>query len=98
MKVLAISKEIPPVDWDAQEEILAEEAVVLHQLYLGDHVREFYYTDTGEAVLVLECRSLDESREFLQQFPLVRKGLIGFNVMELHPYSGFTRLFNHGNK
>jgi hypothetical protein len=98
MKVLAISKEIPPVDWDAQEEILADEADVLHQLYLDDHVREFYYTGTGEAVLMLECRSLKESMELLQQLPLVRKGLIGFSVMELLPYSGFTRLFNHGNK
>lgn len=92
MKILAISKEIPPVDWDSLVLTLKEEADKLHQLYLHGLVREFYFTDLGEAVLILECQSLDESREILSQLPLVRQGMIGFEVMELRPYTGFTRL------
>jgi hypothetical protein len=93
MKILAISKEIPPVDWDSLGEVLKKEAHVLHDLYLEDHVREFYFTDQGEAVLVLECQSSDESKEILGHLPLVQKGMIRFEVRELHPYSGFSRLF-----
>lgn len=97
MKILAISREIPPVDWDAQVTLLKEEADMLHQLYLGDQVREFYFTDLGEAVLILECQSLDDSREILNKLPLVRQGMLGFEVMELKPYTGFTRLFKQRN-
>ncbi len=93
MKFLAISKEMLPVDWDALRIILAEEARVLHNLYLDGLVREFYFTDEDEAVLMLECTSKDAARELLQQLPLVQQGFIGFEVMELKPYTGFSRLF-----
>lgn len=93
MKILALSKEIPPVDWTAQEKLLAEEANVVHQMYLDEHIREFYFTPDGEAVLILECSDAHEAREILSQLPLVRQGLITFDFLELRPYTGFTRLF-----
>ncbi len=93
MKFLAISKEIPPVDWEALRIILADEARVLHNLYLEGQVREFYFTDEDEAVLMLECSSKNAARELLQRLPLVQQGFIGFDVMELKPYTGFSRLF-----
>ena len=93
MKCLAISKEIQPVDWSALRIILADEARILHNLFLDGQIREFYFTDEDEAVLILECTSKDAARELLQQLPLVQQGLIKFEVMELKPYSGFSRLF-----
>jgi hypothetical protein len=93
MKILAISKEIPPVDWDSLEEMLKKEALALHEIYHEDLVREFYFTDRGEAVLVLESASLDEAGNILKRLPLVENGKIHFELMELHPYSGFARLF-----
>ena len=93
MKILAISREIPPVDWDSLEEVLRDEAVLLHQLYLDDHVREHYFTDQGEAVLILESGSPEEALDILNQLPLVKGGYIRFDVTELRPYSGFARLF-----
>ncbi len=94
MKFLAISKEVPPVDWSSMENILKNEAGILYQLYTDDLVREFYFTDQGEAVLVLECASLESVREVLQQLPLVQQGIILFDVMELRPYTGFSRLLS----
>ena len=94
MKFLAISKEVPPVDWSAMENILKNEAGILYQLYTDDLVREFYFTGQGEAVLVLECASLEAVHKVLLQLPLVQQGMILFDVMELRPYTGFSRLFS----
>jgi hypothetical protein len=93
MKILAISHETPTVNWDAHEETLREEAAVLYRLYLDELVREFYFTNDGEAVLILEALTLGDAGELLEQLPLVRNGLIKFELMELHPYDGFKRLF-----
>jgi hypothetical protein len=93
MKILAISQEIPPVVWDSLEEVLKQEALVLHDLYLEELVREFYFTDRGEAVLVLESATLEDAENILKKLPLVEIGKIRFDLMELHPYSGFARLF-----
>ena len=97
MKFLAISREIAPVNWDSQGEMLKEEANILHSLYLSDQVREFYFTDEGEAVLILECQSRKDALVLLQQLPLVRNGLIGFDLLKLNPYTGFARLMNREN-
>lgn len=94
MKILAISKELQDIDWDDYKKILQEEAGTLHDLYLEGLVREFYFTDGGDAVLILECDSTDDARAILGKLPLVNHGLIGFEVMELNPYNGFSRLFN----
>ncbi len=93
MKILAISKELQEIDWDDCKKILQDEAGTLHDLYLSGQVREFYFTDGGDAVLILECDSTDDARVILGKLPLVVHGLIGFEVMELNPYSGFSRLF-----
>jgi hypothetical protein len=97
MKFLAISREIPPVHWDSLGELLKEEAIILHTLYLSDQVREFYFTDEGEAALILECQSREDALALLQQLPLVRNGMIRFDLLKLNPYTGFARLMNREN-
>ena len=47
MKILAISKETPGVDWDSLEELLKQEALALHELYQEELVREFYLPTGG---------------------------------------------------
>jgi hypothetical protein len=93
MKILAISKDLPGANWDGAEQILQEEARVLHQLYLSNQVREMYFTGQDDAMLILESPSPEEALDLLQQLPLVRLGMIGFEVTELRPYTGFSRLF-----
>jgi hypothetical protein len=44
-------------------------------------------------VLVLECANLVEAQATLDQLPLVRAGLIDFDLVPLKPYPGFARLF-----
>jgi hypothetical protein len=47
--------------------------------------------------LILECDNEAEVCEALDSLPLVRAGLITFEIIPLIPYSGYTRLFE-GNK
>jgi hypothetical protein len=92
MKILAIEKEIEGVDWENQDETLRKEAQKVYELYLCGNLREIYFTHENYAVLILECENIENAKELLNTLPLVQKGLIGFNIMQLNPYTGFERI------
>ena len=92
MKILAIEKEMAPVDWEGKDEILISEARTAYEFYLAGKFREMYFTEEMNAVLILECPDLKSARNLIDQLPLVKAKLIDFNLMELHAYSGFSRL------
>ena len=94
MKVLALEREVAGVSDDACTPHLVAEAAQAWRLYQAGVIRELYFrTDWEGAVLVLECADADEAREALDTLPLVRKGLIAFDLVPLAPYPGFARLF-----
>lgn len=95
MKLLAIEKEVSGVDWSAVErELMNQEARDVYQLYLAGQLREHYFNQNQCAVLMLECANKAQAQELLATLPLVRNGLIEFEVMELHPYTGYDRIMN----
>jgi hypothetical protein len=95
MKFLAIEREIPGVSDDASKPFLEDEALKAWELYQQGFIRELYFRrDRSEAVLVLECRDRGEAERILGTLPLVQRGLIRFELIELIPYPGFARLFN----
>jgi len=96
MKILALEKELLPVDWAQESTILMEEAKSVYQLMLSGNLREIYFTENKHAVLILECNDQLEANQLLSKLPLVQRGLIGFDLMELHPYTGLGRLM-HGH-
>ncbi len=52
--------------------------------------------DEHMAVLILECADAIEAHQALNTLPLVKEGLITFQVIPLIPYSGLARLFVEG--
>jgi hypothetical protein len=94
MKILAFEQESGDINWDLQEDTLKDEANTVYRLYQSGIIREIYFTDDSEAVLILECENKLKAKEILDSLPLVKKGLIGFNIMELKPYTGFNRILN----
>ncbi len=94
MKILAIEKELKPVDWNNESQTLIEEAKSAYKLLLSGDLREIYFTENKNAVLILECENKIVAKQLLDKLPLVMKGLIEFEILELHPYTGFTRLMN----
>lgn len=94
MKILAIEKELQLVDWKNETNSLIEEAKSVYKLMLSDFLREIYFTENKNAILILECESKDIAEHLLQELPLVKKKIIGFELLELNPYTGLSRLMN----
>ena len=94
MKILCIEKEVPGVKDKDYKPHLKAEALKAWELFQEGIIRELYFTQNDHyAVLVLECKDADEAHKVLNLLPLVKEGLIKFNIMPLIPYPGFARLF-----
>jgi hypothetical protein len=95
VKVLALEEELDAVDQSSfTEELLRAEALHLYELTQSGVVREVHFrVDRRAAVLVLEVADIEEAQRVVSELPLVRAGLIRFDVIGLAPYPGFGRLF-----
>ena len=94
MKILAIENQVPGITAEQFQPHLEAEAERVWDLYQAGTLREFYFRqDQTTAVLVLEYASVEEAQQVLDTLPLVREGLIAFDVIPLRPYPGFARLF-----
>jgi hypothetical protein len=92
MKYLATEFEIEGVDWSNSETILKEEAKTALKLFEQGLIREMYFDEENCALLILECCSKFEAEGILLQLPLVKTGMIKFEIKEMKPYTGFSRL------
>lgn len=92
MKILAIEKEIEGALWSNVNDLLRDEAQHVFELYLSGTLREIYFTEKKSAVLVIEADDTNTVKMLLENFPLVKSGMIKFEIMELRPYTGFERL------
>lgn len=94
MKILAIEHEKPGLIAADFQPHLKAEALRAWELYQADVIRELYFDpDQHRAVLILECNNVDAAQKDLTTLPLVKAGLITFELIPLVPYSGFARLF-----
>jgi hypothetical protein len=65
----------------------------LWQLYRDGVVREMYSPGGPGAVLVLETAARQEAEAALAGLPLAAAGVVGFELIELHPFSALQVLF-----
>jgi muconolactone delta-isomerase len=94
VKILAIEHELPGATAEKFQQYAKEEARKAWDLHQSGVIRELYFrADRFEAVLVLECESVNEAQEVLATLPLVKANLITFELLPLRAYSGFERLF-----
>jgi muconolactone delta-isomerase len=95
MKILAMEKEVLGFRKnDLAATLLEDEAMHAWELQQSGKIREMYFrSDKPAAILILECDSADEAKEVLSTLPLVRDGLIEFEIIPLVAYPGFQRLF-----
>jgi hypothetical protein len=97
MKILALEKEVAGItDEQFTPAILKTEAMRAWGLHQQGMIRELYFRqDRNEAVLILECKDVEEAKSVLATLPLVKAGLIAFEIIPLSAYSGFSRLFEN---
>ncbi|MES2679422.1 MAG: superoxide dismutase [Bacteroidota bacterium] len=94
MKILAVEKETDGVEWGKLTDLLKDEARHVYDLYLSDALREIYFTENKNAVLMLEAEDKQAASRLLDTLPLVKAGKIRFELMELSPYTGYERIMN----
>ncbi|MDD5363293.1 MAG: superoxide dismutase [Ignavibacteria bacterium] len=93
MKIIATEKVILGIAPDDLKPYLLEESKKVWELHKSGYIREIYFTENRDAVLILECADKEEAMAILKELPLVKNNLIEFLVNELHPYEGYERLF-----
>jgi hypothetical protein len=94
VKILAMEVETPTVKPEEYMPYLKAESHRVWELYQSGVIRELYFRgDRSEAVLILESANVNEARGALATLPLVKAGLITFEIIPLIPYPGFARLF-----
>lgn len=94
MKILAIEKELAGASLETFQPHVKAEAFRAWELYQSGIFREMYFmADRKCAVLIMECDTIDEAKKALGTLPLVKAGLITFDLIPLVAYPGFARLF-----
>jgi hypothetical protein len=97
MKIIALEQEQPGALVENFQRYALEEARKAWELHQIGIIRELYFrSDRDEAVLVLECASIEEAQRNLSELPFVQEGLITFELIPLKAYPGFERLFARG--
>jgi hypothetical protein len=94
MKILATETELKKLNAITDNDILKDEARAVLELQQKDVLREIYFDENHCAVLILECMGKTEAEKILSGLPLVKGGFISFQIKELHPYTGFSRLIS----
>jgi hypothetical protein len=94
MKIIAIEHELTGAPSADFQKLGQAEAMRVWELTQANIIRESYFrADVNEAVLVLECASLQAADDVLSTLPFVASRLIRFELIPLRPYPGFARLF-----
>ncbi|NVO09417.1 MAG: superoxide dismutase [Bacteroidales bacterium] len=92
MKYLAIEIENDGAKNEPFTPHLKNESLKVLEYYEKGVIREIYFDQFHCAILVLECNSINEAENIINTLPLVKNGLIHFEIRELLPYTGFSRL------
>lgn len=93
MKVLAIEKVTPGAATEGFKTFGKAEAGKIWQLIKDGFVREIYFDQNHNAILMLECNDIQHASKLLNELPFVKNNLISFQLHQLGPYTGFDRLF-----
>jgi hypothetical protein len=94
MKILAIGKPVPGATEEKIYAHVKEEVGRGWELYASGIFREMYSRpDGGGVVLILECADVEEAKKVLDTLPLVKAGLVNYDIIPLGPFTLFSVLF-----
>ena len=95
MKVIAIDKILPTATEENIRGVVIREALHIWLLYSKDVVREVYFRkDRPGVVLHLECTDAAEAKRILSTFPMVKAGVIDFDIIPLGHFVPFGMLID----
>lgn len=86
------------VKWSLHSDVLKDEARCIFDLCQKDIVRNIWFSEKKDAVLIMECETREKAEAIVRVFPLVQADLIEFEITELHPYTGLARILDAAGK
>lgn len=94
MKILAFEHEVPGATADQFQQYANDETSKVSEYLQTGIIHELYFrADRDEAVLILECPSIEKAHRILADLPFARANLVTFELLSLKEYSGFERQF-----
>ncbi|MBI3512337.1 MAG: superoxide dismutase [Bacteroidetes bacterium] len=95
MKIYAIDKILPSATEENIRGVVVKEALHIWMLYAKDLVREVYFRkDRPGVMLVLECENATEAKRILSTFPMVKAGVIDFEIIPVGHFVPFGTLLD----
>jgi hypothetical protein len=99
MKILAIDRPLPGATPEKYQPHLLNEARHAWQSYKKGFIREINFRlDHPGVATILECESVEAAKMLLAEFPLVKAGVIEFEVIPIGPFANWEALFAPENK
>ena len=95
MKLFAVDRILPTATEDNIRGVVIKEALHIWMLYTKDIVRETYFRkDRPGVILVLEAESVADAKKVLSTFPMVRAGVIDFDIIPVGHFVPFGTLLD----
>lgn len=95
MRILAMDRFLPGTTMEKIQPHLKDEMKIAWDHYKQGKMREMYFRQDGQGVvLMLECDSLKEAQEVIDELPLVKEKLVEFDLTPLGPFVPLEILFN----
>ncbi len=92
MQYLVLTHDAMKIEWDTQTTLLHAEARKVLELQTGGHIRNIWFNEDNDAVLLLEADSHEAAKKKIDELPLVMNHMIKYEILALYPYTGYTRL------
>ena len=94
MKMLCLDRPFPGATFEKYQPYLQDEARQVWQAYKNGIVREIYFRqDRPGVAIILECATVDEAKKAFAGFPLMKAGLLEFDIIPLGPFVNWEMLF-----
>ncbi len=95
MKIIAVDRILPTATEENIRGVVIKEALHTWLLYTKDIVREMNFRkDRPGVVLVLECENAQEAKRILSTFPMVKAGVIDFEIIPVGHFVPFGTLLD----
>ncbi len=98
MKFLCLDIPQPSATMEQYAPHMLDEARHGWQLYKSGIIRDIYFRkDRPGVAIIAEADSIDAARQALNEFPLAKAELIGWDLIPLGPFTNWEMLFASGN-
>ena len=94
MKILCLDKPLPGASFAKYKPHLVAETRHAWDAYKRGVLRDIYFRlDRPGVAIFLECASVEEAKSVLAELPLVKEGLIDFDIIPLGAFANWELLF-----